>query len=65
MTAIQRTTPEKVHPDLQAGELLLVCAYDDDAKYRQYCLEGSISLSAFQKQMSSLEKSTEIVFYCA
>lgn len=65
MSDIQRITVESARTGLQADELLLVCAYDDDEKFRQYCLEGSISLSTFRSQLESLEKSREIVFYCA
>ena len=62
---IQRINVESAHTGLQTDELLLVCAYDDDEKYRQYGLEGSISLSTFRSQLDSLEKNREIVFYCA
>ena len=62
---IQRITVESAHTGLQANELLLVCAYDDDEKHRQYNLAGSISLSTLKSQLDSVEKSREIVFYCA
>jgi hypothetical protein len=65
LSDIQRITVESAHTGLQANELLLVCAYDDDEKYRQYSLEGSISLPTFRLQLDSLEKNQEIVFYCA
>jgi hypothetical protein len=65
LSDIQRITVESTHTGLQTNKLLLVCAYDDDEKYRQYCLAGSISLSTFRSQLDFVEKSREIVFYCA
>ena len=44
---------------------LLVCAYDDEAKYRKVNLEGSISLTSFQSRVGSLPKTQELIFYCA
>jgi hypothetical protein len=50
---------------VQSGETLLVCAYDNDAKFRRLRLEGAISLSEFKSHFPSLPKDREIVFYCA
>ena len=44
---------------------LLVCAYDDDEKCRQYHLDGAIPMSEFRKRASSLAKNQEVIFYCA
>jgi hypothetical protein len=65
MAEAVRVTPDVVRPKLQSGALLLVCAYDDEEKFKQMKLEGAISLSAFETKLPSLQKSQEIVFYCA
>jgi hypothetical protein len=65
MTESVRITPENVWPRLQSGALLFVCAYDDKEKFKQMRLEGALSLSEFETKLPSLQKSQEIVFYCA
>jgi hypothetical protein len=65
MAEAVRVSPDVVRPKLKSGALLLVCAYDDEEKFKQMKLEGAISLSAFEAKLSSLQKSQEIVFYCA
>jgi hypothetical protein len=60
-----RVEVQEVQNKLQSGsDLLLVCAYDDDAKFRQYHLENAISLQDFKAMEPSLSKNREIVFYC-
>ncbi|MGQ3685751.1 MAG: rhodanese-like domain-containing protein [Candidatus Loosdrechtia sp.] len=64
MTETARITPQEVHEKLKSGTAFLVCAYDDDAMFRQMKLEGAISLREFKSMLSSLQKEQEIVFYC-
>lgn len=61
----RRVTPQEIYPKMQSGETLMVCAYDDDAKFRLNQLEGAISLSEFTSLLPTLAKDREIVFYCA
>ena len=61
MADIERISVQQAHA--KANQALLVCAYDDEAKYRMFNLEGSISLAAFQSRVASLPKSQEIIFY--
>lgn len=65
MAEVVRMGPQEVRPKVQSGEALLVCAYEQDAKFRQIHLEGAISYSEFTSRLSSLPKDKEIVFYCA
>lgn len=65
VSEIIRIGPEEVRRKVQAGETLLVCAYEEDWKFRQMNLEGAISFSDFRSKLPSLSKSREIVFYCA
>jgi len=60
-----RVTPQEVYQKLKLGELLLVCAYDDEEKFRRMRLEGAMALSEFRSRLPKLPKNQEIVFYCA
>ena len=60
---VERISPEKVRQGLETGRLLLVCAYEDESRFRQMQLEGGISFSEFQSKLPALSKDQEIVFY--
>jgi hypothetical protein len=47
------------------ANVLLVCAYDTEERFREMELEGAISWPAFQSRVPSLPKDQAIVFYCA
>ncbi len=61
--SVERISPEEVRQGLESGRLLLVCAYEDDGRFRQMRLEGAISFSDFQTRLPALPKDQEIVFY--
>jgi hypothetical protein len=61
----RRVTPEEIYPRVQSGETLLVCAYDDDAKFQRLRLKGAMSFADFKSRLATLPKDREIVFYCA
>ncbi len=61
----RRVTPQEIYPRVQSGETLLVCAYDNDAKFQRLRLKGAISLAEFKSRLPALPKDREIVFYCA
>ena len=63
MSVPKRVSPQEVRGKLQAGQALLVCAYESDVKFRQAALEGAISYSEFERRKSSLPRDLEIVFY--
>jgi hypothetical protein len=65
MTDIERISVEDAHRKLKANHALLVCAYEAEAKCRMLNLDGSISLTSFQREAASLPKSQEIIFFCA
>ncbi len=65
MAEPERIGPEETHEKLKAGTALLVCAYDDEAKFRTVPLEGAISWNTFHSKFPSLSKDQEIIFYCA
>jgi len=60
-----RVRPEEIRGKVQSGEALLVCAYDDDEKFRANHLEKALSLRQFNELQPTLPKTKEIVFYCA
>jgi len=63
MTEPKRITPEEVHQKLKAGKALLVCAYEDEARFKKVRLQGAISFNEFKPKLPSLSKDQEIVFY--
>jgi len=65
MHEVPRVTPEEIYPKLRSGEALLVCAYDDEAKFKRLQLKGAISLAELTSLRPTLPKDREIVFYCA
>lgn len=65
MSEVSRLVAEQVRPGVVDGTTVLVCAYDDDAKFEKFKLEGAIPLSDFKVRMSEFQKDTQIVFYCA
>ena len=65
MVEPERISAPEVRRKVQSGEVLLVCAYEDEEKFRNMHLEGAISFQEFQSRLPSLSKDQEIVFYCA
>ncbi len=59
----ERVTPEEAYNKLKSGNALLVCAYEDETRFKSMRLEGAISLSEFKSKLPSLAKDQEIVFY--
>jgi len=64
MAEPERISPEEAYKKLETGTALLVCAYDDEDKFKRMRLKGAISLSALKSKLPSLPKDQEIVFYC-
>ena len=65
MADVERISVEEAHRKVKANQALLVCAYEDEAKYRKLNLDGSISLGSFQSRVASLPKRQGLIFYCA
>jgi hypothetical protein len=65
MAEPRRVTPEEIYQRVKSGVALLVCAYDDDSKFKRMQLQGAISLNEFKSKLPSLTKDREIIFYCA
>lgn len=58
-----RIAPEDVYEKIKSGATLLVCAYEDEAVFRQLQIQWAISLTQFKSRLSSLPRDQEIVFY--
>ena len=65
MTEPTRLSPRQTREKILAGSALLVCAYEDDDKFKTNHIDGAISFSEFQSRLPSLSKEQEIGFYCA
>jgi len=65
MTDPERIGPKELCEKLKAGAAILVCAYEDDKKFKALHLEGALSFNEFRSKLSSLSKDQEIIFYCA
>jgi len=59
----ERISPTEVYQKLKTGKALLVCAYEDEEKFKKMQLEGAISFNEFKSRLPSLPKDQEIVFY--
>jgi len=65
MTEPERVGPGESYEKLKAGVALLVCAYDNEDKFKALRLEGAISLNELRSKLGALPKDQEIIFYCA
>ncbi len=65
MGEVSRISPAEVREKLKSGEVILVCAYPDEERFKSLHLEGAISFREFESRLPSLPKDQEIVFYCA
>jgi hypothetical protein len=63
MAEPKHISPEEVRQKLKAGKALLVCAYEDEAKFKMMPLQGAISFNEFKSKLPSLTKDQEIIFY--
>jgi rhodanese-related sulfurtransferase len=65
MTQPLRISAAETRQRVSTGSALLVCAYDDDEKFKNNHLQGAISLSEFKSRLPSIAKDQEVIFYCA
>jgi hypothetical protein len=65
MSEPARVSPEETRQKVVSGSALLVCAYDNEEKFKKLQLEGAISLSSFRELLSTVPRYKEVIFYCA
>ncbi len=59
-----RIPAEETHTKVTSGEAILVCAYENEDKFRGMHLQDAISLQEFKTRLPALSKDQEIIFYC-
>jgi hypothetical protein len=61
----RRITVQQAYAQAKAGSALLVCAYEDEEKFRRWKLEGALSWKEFEARPEAGDKNLIIIFYCA
>ena len=64
MEGIVRVSPREAYEKVKAGQALLVCAYESDARFEKFHLEGAISFNDFKARFKDLPVMQEVIFYC-
>jgi len=65
MSEAPRISVEEAHRKTNAGEALLICAYEDESRCEPIHLEGSITMSDLNQRLPRLPKEQQLIFYCA
>ncbi len=65
MAESERISAEEAYKKMKAGTGIVVCAYEDENKFKTFHLEGALSFNEFKSKLPSLPKDQEIAFYCA
>ena len=65
MAQAERLGARETFEKVKSGKVLLVCAYEDEEKFKALRLEGAISFQDFRSRLDSMPKEQEIIFYCA
>ena len=60
-----RIAVNEARQKVASGQAFLVCAYDDAEKFKNNHLEGALSFPELLSTLPKLDKSQEIIFYCA
>jgi len=63
VTEAKRISAKDARSRITSGQALLVCAYEDEEKFRKMHLQGAISLREFTSRLPVLSREQEIVFY--
>ena len=58
-----RVSAEEARKRITSGGTLLVCAYEEEEKFRNMHLLGAISLQDLKRRLPSLAKGQEMIFY--
>jgi hypothetical protein len=65
MAEPKRIPVKEAYQKVKSGKALLVCGYDDEAKFKMMRLAGALYLKEFEARLPRLSKDQEIIFYCA
>jgi len=58
-----RITADVARAKVLSRQAVLVCAYEDEEKFKKARLEGAVSLIEFRDMIATLPKDQEIIFY--
>jgi len=64
MEGIPKVSASEAHQKVKDGQALLVCAYESDARFAKFHLEGAIPFSEFKKLFPKMGMEQEVIFYC-
>ncbi|MCM2285486.1 MAG: hypothetical protein NDI81_11945 [Desulfobacula sp.] len=64
MMDVESVSAPEIREKIRQKSALLVCAYEDEEKFKTFPLEGAISFTEFQSKIGELNKDQEIFFYC-
>lgn len=64
MEGVARVSPREAYEKVKAGQALLVCAYESDARFEKFHLEGAISFNDFKARVKEMPMTKEVIFYC-
>ena len=62
--AVERVSVEEARSSAQAGNAILVCAYNDQ-KCEGKLVEGALTRRELEEKLLSLPEDQEIIIYCA
>jgi len=64
---VARVTPREVREKMRSApdRVHLVCAYPDEARCRQFSIDGALSLTELQRRLDTIVRDSILVFYCA
>lgn len=65
MANYEKISARQARQDLERNGALLVCGYDDPAKWEQYRVPGAESFMDFHGHAEQTPKDQEVMFYCA
>jgi len=65
MAEPKRIPVKEAYQKVKSGVALLVCGYDDEARFKMMRLEGALSFKEFETRLPTISKDQEIIFYCA
>lgn len=64
MEGVVRVSPRETYEKAKAGQALLVCGYESDARFEKYHLAEAISFNDFKARFQGLPVEQEVIFYC-
>ena len=61
---VDRITPQEAYAAVEAGNALIVCAYDKKKRCKGQQIQGSLTKQALEAKFPEISKDQQIIFYC-